>query len=239
MLLFAPIPTLTRNCAVRYPIPCALLIGLLALPSLAQDTQYVRDTLYIQVRSGAGDDHDIVHRGLPSGTPVVVGETSEDGEWVEVTLEDGTRGWMPHRFLMDEPPASVQLAEARQRVDQLESENRRLADELAEMHALWGDLPRDSEDGEETLRAVMEELAQLRQISGKSVQLDADNRRLVEETEKLRSQVDLLAAENLRLQENLRTNTFLDGSLAVLLGVIITLVAPRLWPKRRRYDGWA
>lgn len=224
---------------MRHSILCALLTGLLAFPALAEGNQYVRDTLYIQVRSGPGDDHGIVHRGLPSGTPVTVGETSADGEWAEVTLEDGTRGWMPHRFLMDEPPASVQLAEARERVAQLESENRRLADEVAEMHALWGDLPRDSADGEETLRAVMEELAQLRQISGKSVQLDADNRRLVEETEKLRSQVDLLAAENQRLQESLRTNTFFDGSLAVLLGVIITLVVPRLWPKRRRYDGWA
>lgn len=228
---------------MRQPVPSALIALLLSLPmslpAMAEDTRYVRDTLYVQVRSGAGDEHDIVHRGLASGTSVQAGERSDDGEWRAVTLQDGTRGWMPERFLMEEPPASVQLAEAQQQVSQLESENRRLADEVAEMHALWGDLPREGADGEETLRAVMEELAQLRQISGKSVQLDADNRRLVEETEKLRSQVDVLAAENLRLQDSLRTNTFLDGSLAVLLGVIITLVVPRLWPKRRRYDGWA
>lgn len=228
---------------MRQPVPSALIALLLclpmSLPAMAEDTRYVRDTLYVQVRSGAGDEHDIVHRGLASGTSVQAGERSDDGEWRAVTLQDGTRGWMPERFLMEEPPASVQLAEAQQQVSQLESENRRLADEVAEMHALWGDLPREGADSEETLRAVMEELAQLRQISGKSVQLDADNRRLVEETEKLRSQVDVLAAENLRLQDSLRTNTFLDGSLAVLLGVIITLVVPRLWPKRRRYDGWA
>lgn len=228
---------------MRQSVPSALIALLLSLPvslpAMAEDTRYVRDTLYVQVRSGAGDEYDIVHRGLASGTSVQAGERSDDGEWREVTLQDGTRGWMPERFLMEEAPASVQLAEAQQQVSQLESENRRLADEVAEMHALWGDLPRDGADGEETLRAVMEELAQLRQISGKSVQLDADNRRLVEETEKLRSQVDVLAAENLRLQDSLRTNTFLDGSLAVLLGVIITLVVPRLRPKRRRYDGWA
>lgn len=224
---------------MRQAIPCALLAVLLAAPASAENTRYVRDTLYVQVRSGAGDEHDVVHRGLPSGTPVQVGSSSEDGDWVRVTLEDGIQGWMPERFLMQEPPASVQLAETQQQLAQLEADNQRLTDEIAEMHTLWGDLPRDGADGEETLRAVMEELAQLRQISGKSLQLDADNRRLVEETEKLRSQVDVLAAENLRLQENLRTNTFMDGSLAVLLGVIITLVVPRLWPRRRRYDGWA
>ncbi|MDP4918726.1 MAG: hypothetical protein NWR12_13510, partial [Haliea sp.] len=71
------------------------------------------------------------------------------------------------------------------------------------------------------------------------LELDAENRRLVEDAENLRAQADMLSAENQRLQENLRSSAFLDGALAVLLGVVITLVAPRLWPKRRRNDGWA
>ena len=31
----------------------------------------------------------------------------------------------------------------------------------------------------------------------------------------------------------------MNGAMAVLLGVIITLVVPRLWPKRRRSSSWA
>jgi SH3 domain protein len=89
------------------------------------------------------------------------------------------------------------------------------------------------------LGSVSEELAQLKQISGKAVQLDVDNRRLVVETETLRSEVEMLESETQRLQDKLRSEDFMNGAMAVLLGVIITLVVPRLWPKRRRSSSWA
>ena len=71
------------------------------------------------------------------------------------------------------------------------------------------------------------------------MQLDTDNRRLVEESENLRSQADMLKSENQRLQDKLDSEAFIDGALAVVLGVIITLVVPRLWPKRRKSSSWA
>jgi SH3 domain protein len=57
--------------------------------------------------------------------------------------------------------------------------------------------------------------------------------------EELRSQVEMLKAENLRLVDKIDSEEFLNGALAVLLGVIITLVVPRLWPKRRKSSSWA
>ncbi|MFT6287853.1 MAG: SH3 domain protein [Alcanivorax sp.] len=71
------------------------------------------------------------------------------------------------------------------------------------------------------------------------MQLDSDNQRLVEESENLRSEVDMLEFENQRLVDKLDSGAFLDGALAVFLGVIITLVVPRLWPKRRKSSSWA
>ena len=88
-------------------------------------------------------------------------------------------------------------------------------------------------------KQVSEELNQLKQVSGKAVQLDTDNRRLVEESENLRSEADMLKSENQRLQDKLDSEAFIDGALAVFLGVIITLVVPRLWPKRRKSSSWA
>ncbi len=86
---------------------------------------------------------------------------------------------------------------------------------------------------------MSQELTQLKQISGKSVQLDIDNRRLVETTENLRSEVEMLKSENQRLLDKTKSEDFLNGAMAVLLGVIIALVAPRLVPKRRKTAGWA
>ena len=82
-------------------------------------------------------------------------------------------------------------------------------------------------------------MASLKQISGKAVELDTSNRRLVEESENLRAEVDMLEAENLRLQDKLKSEDFINGALAVLMGVFITLVVPRLWPKRRKSSSWA
>jgi SH3 domain protein len=50
---------------------------------------------------------------------------------------------------------------------------------------------------------------------------------------------EMLEAENRRLQAKLENNQFMDGALAVALGVIITLLVPRLWPQRKRNSGWS
>jgi SH3 domain protein len=94
----------------------------------------------------------------------------------------------------------------------------------------------NSRDAE--FNAVAQELHRLKQVSGKAEQLDIDNRRLVEKTENLRSEVDMLHAENRRLLDKVESEDFMNGALAVLLGVIIALVAPRLVPKRRKSSSW-
>jgi SH3 domain protein len=86
---------------------------------------------------------------------------------------------------------------------------------------------------------VTEELAQLRQISGSAVETAERNRRLVTDAEAMRTTIDTLEADNQRLQERVRSSAFLDGAIAVGLGVIITLVVPRLWPRRRSSSSWA
>ena len=140
---------------------------------------------------------------------------------------------------MTDTPAQVALDSAQQRVQTLADENATLQSQLDALNSEKGDLLNQSTSTESDLRSVSEELTQLKQISGKAVQLDADNRRLVETSETLRASVDMLESENQRLEDKLRSNAFMDGALAVLLGVIIALVVPRLWPKRKRNDGWA
>jgi SH3 domain protein len=114
-----------------------------------------------------------------------------------------------------------------------------LATELETLQAERVGLVNQLSSNDSELGTVSEELTQLKQISGKAVQLDVDNRRLVVDTENLRSEVEVLKAENLRLQDKLESENFLNGALAVLLGVIIALVAPRLVPKRRKSSSWA
>ncbi|MEQ8801570.1 MAG: peptide-binding protein, partial [Haliea sp.] len=68
---------------MRYTLIISLLALLLTETVQAQDVRYISDTQYVPVRSGAGNEFRIVHRGIPSGTRLTVSRVSEDGEWSE------------------------------------------------------------------------------------------------------------------------------------------------------------
>ena len=226
---------------MKFALPFLLLVGLLG-PSLevqAQDIRYISDKQYIPVRRGAGNDFKIIHRGLPTGTRLKVSQVSENGEWAEITTDDGTSGWIRAQYLMNEAPAQQRLDELTRKAQQAGGLTEALQQDVATLEAERDSLLGQVAEYELQLGTVNDELSQLKQISGKAVQLDADNRRLVVSSEQLRSQLDTLEAENQRLQDKVNSEDFLNGALAVLLGVIITLVVPRLWPKRRKSSSWA
>ncbi|MEZ5571357.1 MAG: TIGR04211 family SH3 domain-containing protein [Halioglobus sp.] len=212
---------------------------ILSAASLAQDIRYISGEQRVSLRGGAGDDYPVVYRGIAAGTRLTVEGTSEDGQWAEITAEDGVTGWIPTQKLTLEPPAPSAKPAA---VAQTPSGNTAIAEPGTEGAGLLND-PDESamvtDDCETQFNTVAQELHRLKQISGKAEQLDIDNRRLVEQQENLRSEVDMLNAENQRLLDKIESEDFMNGALAVLLGVIIALVAPRLVPQRRKNSGWA
>jgi SH3 domain protein len=222
------------------PAVFLLLLPLLfAAVAQAQDIRYVSDKQYIPLRSGPGGEYRITHTGIPSGTGLTVARTSSDDVWAEITTDRGTSGWIRTQYLMEEVPAQNKLTAAIRRADQATEKSQSLATEMEVLQAEHVELINQLTSNDSQLGSVSEQLNQLKQISGNAVNLDADNRRLAETTENLRSEVEMLQAENLRLQDNLESEDFLNGALAVLLGVIIALVAPRLVPKRRKSSSWA
>ncbi|TGD73452.1 TIGR04211 family SH3 domain-containing protein [Mangrovimicrobium sediminis] len=220
----------------RFLLPCLIL--LCALPATARETRYVSDEVFIVLHSGPGNQYRWLGKLTP-GTRMELGQTAEDGEWAEVTTSAGTTGWVKTEFLTPAPTAQVKLARAESRASQLETQNRELSAQLQALQTEKAQLNTQLGDSTGELDEVSTQLANLQQISGNAVQLDTDNRRLVEQNENLRSEVEMLEAENQRLTDNLQSEDFLNGAMAVLLGVIITLVVPRLWPKRRRMSEWA
>ena len=224
---------------MRHTLPDFLFMLFVAGTVQARDIRYVSDKQYIPLRSGAGNEYRIVHRGIPSGTKLEVARVSSDGVWAEITTERGTTGWIRSQYLMKDLPAQNKVDAAVARAEQLAERNAALTAQLEQLQGERGELLDKVTETDTQLGSVSEELAQLKQISGKAVQLDVDNRRLVVETETLRSEVEMLESENQRLQDKLRSEDFMNGAMAVLLGVIITLVVPRLWPKRRRSSSWA
>ena len=226
---------------MKFALSVLLLVGLLGsnIEVQAQDVRYISDKQYIPVRRGAGNEFKIIHRGLPTGTRLKVSKLSENGEWAEITTDDGTSGWIRAQYLMKEVPAQQRLDEITQKAKQAGGLTEALEQEVTTLESERDTLLGQVAEYELQLGTVSDELSQLKQISGKAVQLDENNRRLVVSSEQLRSELDMLEAENQRLHDKVDSEDFLNGALAVLLGVIITLVVPRLWPKRRKSSSWA
>jgi len=224
-----------------------LLLSLLcSTASLAQDIRYVSGEQRVALRGGAGDDYRIVHRGIAPGTRLTVARTSDDGLWADIVTDSGVTGWLPTQKLTIEPPPPAPAsapattpatgAQAGQPVGEILPLP---GDPAAVPGADQAELLQRLDAAEEEFNAVAQELHQLKQVSGKAEQLDIDNRRLVEEQENLRSDLEMAQADNQRLRDKLESQDFMNGGLAVLLGVIIALVVPRLVPRRRKHSGWA
>lgn len=220
------------------PLLITVIALLTAALSHAQSTRYVSDEVFIVLHAGPGTNYRWLGKLTP-GAVLTQRSVSDDGEWSEVVTDRGTDGWVRSEFLTSEAPSQVrlptvarQLEEAERAAAELRSELTQLREENAELVARQSETAGD-------LQGVTEELTQLRQISGSAIETAEQNRRLMTEVESMRTSIDTLEADNQRLQDRVSSSAFLDGAIAVGLGVIITLVVPRLWPRRRRSSSWA
>ncbi|MBD2859127.1 TIGR04211 family SH3 domain-containing protein [Spongiibacter sp. KMU-158] len=219
----------------------ALCLPLFPLAGSAQaqssETRFITDQIHVPLRVGAGTKYRIVHRGLPSGTQLELIETDEDNGFSRVKTRSGLEGWLPSQYLSNQPGARNQLEAATAKLERLQTSNQQLREELgdtsqsnSENSALISSLK------EENAR-LSEELEKIKRISANSLKLDSDNRRLLEQNQELTSEVDVLQTDNVRLRENQENEYFLNGAFAVIIGVLITLIVPRVMPKKR--SDWA
>jgi SH3 domain protein len=230
-----------HTCPMIRSISCAVLL-LLVLPgagSFAQETQYISAMVLVPVRSGAGANYRIVNRGLPSGTALLVFDQSEDGEWAEIETRGGTRGWIPTQYLQKDPPAGLLINDLRLELEQVRGERDRVVSQLNQSSSQASEADETIIELQSALDSTQAELTEVKRVSAAALDLDLLNQQLVAELESERSDADLLRLENVRLRERIANNQILDGALAVLLGVILAVVAPRLWPKKKRQDGWS
>ncbi len=232
-------PVTVKDSVLRTAKPLLLVLLFFVASSQAQDVRYVSDKQYVPLREGAGNEFRITHRGLPSGSRLTVARLSDDGGWAEVATDTGASGWIAVQYLMPDMPAQLRLDAVMKKAQESGGLTEAMQEELATLQSERDGMLAKLEEKDLQLGSLTDELTQLKQVSGNALQLDEDNRRLVVNGEQLRSELDMLEAENQRLHDKVDSEDFINGALAVLLGVIITLVVPRLWPKRRKSSSWA
>ncbi len=207
-----------------------LLIALLA--AAGGQAEYITDELRAEMRSGASNQHRIVNF-LPAGTKVDV--LGEENDFTRVRTDRGTEGWVPSQYIASIPSAAQRLVAAEAKVKKLE-DLAQSGDQKS--YQLMTDLEATTARANEldtALQTAQRELAEIRKISSNAVAVFEEKKRLEELNDRLRDELEDLAAERERLAENLQRQWLLMGAGLLFIGLILGV----LIKSRPRKSAWS
>ncbi|HTN35109.1 MAG TPA: TIGR04211 family SH3 domain-containing protein [Marinobacter sp.] len=200
-------------------------------------TVWVDDQLYLPVRSGAGSQFRIIENAVPSGTALeLLGQT--DSGYTRVRTPKGNEGWVSSQYITETPIAAVRLKQANRQLEQVQKELAEAKEKLASVTRERDSLASSESSLSNRSESLQEELKKIKGIAADSINLDRRNRELREENQKIRNDLEVLTAENERLEASKESDFMLLGAGLVLGGVLLALIIPMLKPTRKT-DNWA
>jgi SH3 domain protein len=202
----------------------------------AQTVRYVTDSLKLEARQGPSTNHRISHM-LASGTPVTVLEEDAESGYSRVALEDGSEVWMLSRFLMDEPAARSQLAEALEKFAREREIARDLASQLETLGQTLNEIEKSRSELARDKKLLQTELAQIKQAASDTLAIKERNESLNKQLEALSSDLEAANLHNRALKERSERDWFIAGAGVLLGGMILGFVIPKIRWKRRRSWG--
>ena len=201
----------------------------------AQTERYITDSLRLEARQGPSTNHRIT-RMLRSGTRVTVLEEDAETGYSRVALDDGSEVWILTRFLMEEPAARAQLAEAVENFARERGKAKNLASQLETMGQTTGEIERSRSELVRDKKLLQNELAQVKQAAANTLAIKERNRSLDKQLKAIAMDLDATKQRNRALKERSERDWFIAGAGVLLGGMIIGLVIPKIRWKRRR--GW-
>ncbi len=210
-----------------------LLLLTLLIPSFALEaaTVYISDALTVPLRRGPSNQHKIIHAALPSGMALeVLGEDKSAG-FTHVRTPNGTDGWVPTQYLVDQPIAKDRLAAATKRIQTLESEVKTLRENLQEARGTRTEAERNNTQLNKQTQQLQAELAEIRRVSATSIAHYEENKQLKAQVQEIQTQNLQLTERVRQLERNVTLRWFLAGGGLVLLGLVLGAVI-KSRPKR-------
>jgi SH3 domain protein len=200
-------------------------------------TVWVDDKIYLPVRSGAGNQFRIIENAVPSGTAMELLESDQNGH-SKVRTAKGTVGWVASQYLSTTPIAATQLAQVRKELETAQAEVRQMQDLLESVTGERDNLQNSESSLADRSSELMAELTRIKDIAANAINLERRNGELLEENQKIRNELEVLTAENERMEAGKESDFMLLGAGLVLGGVLLALLIPMLKPTRKN-DNWA
>lgn len=227
---------MTYHRHLKYAIVFSSLFSL--APALAAKTMYIDDTLYAPLRSGEGLQFRIINKGLKSGTKLEDLKDNPDTGYSLVQTEDGQQGYLPTRYLTDQPIAADRLKQVTQELSQSRTNLQQAKSDLQKVQQERDSLQQDKKGLEAQVATLSQQLDHVKTVSSDAINLDKRNRELQENNQQLQNKVEVLAAENDRLKGKKETDYMLIGGGLVGLGILVAVIIPWMRPTRKN-DSWA
>lgn len=236
-----PVACLPTNSEKRVKKICTLLAITatcltFSTTSLAE-YRWVADSLYVPLRSGKGNQYRILDKGLKTGTRLTFVSEDIEGGWTEVKTESGEIGYIRSQYLMNTPAASQRLASTQEKLRTVESQFNKLKQQLSSSSSESKKLILDLNTSEQQNEQLKTELNDIKRVSADAIGLHQRHQELMHDHQIIQTELDVLKAENQRLQNDNRNTFFIYGAGAVLLGVLIAVIAPRL-RRRKSFSEW-
>jgi SH3 domain protein len=208
-----------------------VLIAALAAAPAFTATLYISDELTVPLRRGPSNQHRILHAGLPSGMALEVISEDRAAGFTQVRTPNGTEGWVPTQYLVEQPVAKDRLTAANRRVEALEGQLKALRENYQEVRGARTQV--ESRAGELTKQTekLQTELAEIRRVSATSIANYEENKQLKTENQALIQQTTQLTERVRQLERNVTLKWFLAGGALVLIGLILGAVI-KSRPKR-------
>lgn len=200
------------------------------------ETNYIRDELYVPLRSGPTTKHRILHKGLKSGLALERLAESEDGDWIQVTTPSGIEGWIQKQYISRSPTAAIVLEQTKNELVALKKRFSQTESALQEETNLRKKTQNTLAELEKSKQQTSMELHRIRSISSGAIELDQKYQRLLEERELLQTENDTLNAENSSLKDDRRFSYMFYGAALVVLGMFLAIIIPRLQFKKRNSE---
>ena len=214
-----------------------LLLLLLTTPAWAAETRYISDELRVPLRKSPCNGCAIIHRGLVAGTKLTLNNTEND--WASVTTSSGLSGWLPLQYLVSKPIARDLLNAAEANTRMIAEENADLKNRVSELESSLNEVEKQNAELSLTNKDLETELLAIKKLSSNALSLQEQNETLVKQNRMLQSEVDVLTATRDQLSNDNSRQWFLYGGITVCLGALLTVLVPRLRPRKKRFSEWA
>lgn len=202
----------------------------------APATLYVSDDLKTALRTGPSVNHRIL-AFLSSGTRLNVVNT--ETEWVEVMVAGSDKqGWVKQQFTQTSRGARTLLSERNAVIEKLNAEIAQLKTTLAETSELGKNAENSLADLSAQLSGLQQEHEALEAISKEAVSNHGRVQGMREQIASLQTELGELEIANALLRQDNYNRGIIHALMAVVLGIVLAIILPRLSSRSRRNNRW-